>query len=292
MVVLLYSDTNYVLEGFSAEYSVTDCPFNCSGHGHCMNHTCVCEVAFIGEACEFEACPNQCGFTESRGLCEKIDGLYRCMCNSGFLGLDCSLDTRSSAGNAWHLLGRASPSIQRTAHSGVYLKSLDRFYAFGGFDLNVPLGDLLAFDLATSRWANLSSVLPLSVPSNSSSNSSENSNGTAETIGDSTVPLPRYGHAQAAIQGDGFVLNGGQLSNGSLSDEFFFYDAPSNKWTLLASGSKIKPPPLTRHAMTVVNQTWVYLFGGGLSNGEFSSRLFRVNINSSGSPSFFCFEST
>jgi len=274
MVVLLYSDTNYVLEGFSAEYSVTDCPFNCSGHGHCVNNSCICEVAFVGEACEFEACPDQCGFTESRGWCEKIDGVYRCMCNTGFLGLDCSLDTRSSVGNSWHLLGRPTPGTHRTAHSGVYLKSLDRFYAFGGFDLNVPLGDLLAFDLTTSKWANLSSL-----PIPSQSNSSEANDTDSERM----VPLPRYGHAQAAIRDDGFVLYGGQLSNSSLSDEFFYYDAISNKWNLLAGHSKVKPPPLTRHAIAVVNQTWVYLFGGGLANGEFSSRLFRVNINLSGS---------
>lgn len=134
MVVLLYIDTNYVLEGFSAEYSVTDCPLNCSNHGHCVNHSCVCEAAFVGESCEFEACPDQCGFTESRGWCEKIDGVYQCVCNQGYIGLDCGLDPKSSLGNSWHLLGRGSQAMQRTAHGGVYLRNLNKFIVFGGFD--------------------------------------------------------------------------------------------------------------------------------------------------------------
>ena len=258
MVVLLYSDTNYVLEGFSAEYSVTDCPLNCSSHGRCVNHVCKCEAAYIGEGCQWEACPDQCGFTHSRGSCEKIDGIYRCVCNPGFLGLDCTLDTTSSTGNSWHWLGRGTSETQRTAHSGVLVHRLNRFYVFGGFDLNSPLEDLISLDLATSQWSNMT-------------------NSTEEW------PRPRYGHAMVALR-DGFVLYGGQLSNGSLSDELFYYDADQNRWQLLDSSDLAsRPPPLTRHTLTVVteptsNQTWIYVLGGGLSNGEFSSQLFRVRI--------------
>lgn len=268
MVVLLYSDTNYVLEGFSAEYSVTDCPFNCSSHGHCVNHTCICEAAFIGEACEYDACPDQCGFKESRGWCEKKDGTYQCVCNEGFLGLDCSLETKASVGNSWHLLGRTSAGA-RAAHDGVYLRTLNRFYAFGGFDLNAPLGDLLFFDLSASKWTNLTET-----------NVTEPSE---EELVNKTIssPHPRYGHAMVAL-GEGFVLYGGQLADGSLSDELIYYDALEDRWTTLAVDSQVSPPPLTRHTLAVVNKTWVYLFGGGMSNGEFSSKLFRIRINLTG----------
>ena len=259
MVVLLYSDTNYVLEGFSAEYSVTDCPLNCSGHGRCVNHQCKCEAAYVGEACEWEACPNQCGFTESRGSCEKIDGVYRCGCNEGFLGLDCSLDARSSTGNSWHWLSHGTQETKRTAHSGVLISRLNRFYVFGGFDLNSALGDLISFDITTSQWSNLT-------------NANESSSNT---------PRPRYGHAMGAID-DGFIIYGGQLANGSLSDELYHYDAVLHRWKLINVGT-FRPPPLTRHTLTIVetsdNQTWAYIFGGSLNNGEFSSKLYRILIS-------------
>lgn len=275
MVVLLYSDTNYVLEGFSAEYSVTDCPLNCSNHGHCVNHTCVCEVAFVGEACEFEACPDQCGFTESRGWCEKIEGVYQCVCNQGYSGLDCGLDMKSTFGNSWHLLGRGNEAMQRTAHAGVYLNTFNKFYTFGGFNLNVPLGDLLSFDMNSSKWSNLSSFTM-------NDDRTDGSEFQIEVPQEESIsPTPRYGHAMGALV-DGFVLYGGQLADGSLSSEFFYYDVLTSKWILLAGNSRVKPPPLTRHTLCIVNESSVYIFGGSMSNGEFSSRLYRVQFNSSG----------
>ena len=270
MIVLLYSDTNYVLEGFSAEYSVTDCPFNCSSHGHCVDHKCVCEAAYVGEACEFEACPDQCGFKESRGWCEKKNGLYQCQCNDGFIGLDCSLDMKSSTGNSWHLLSRAGG--QRTAHGGVYLKDLNKFFSFGGFDLNDPLGDLLSFDLATLAWANLTE------PNVTVEDVTEPSPIESALL---TAPRPRYGHAMAPLGETSFVLYGGQLPDGSISGELFHYDAVRDRWTLLADRSLVRPPPLMRHTLSAVNDS-LYVFGGGMVNGEFSSKLFRVRINSSG----------
>ena len=38
MLILLYSDTNFAMKGFRAEYSVSACPLNCSkdfDRGHC-----------------------------------------------------------------------------------------------------------------------------------------------------------------------------------------------------------------------------------------------------------------
>ncbi len=35
MLLVLFSDTNYVLSGFKAEYYVSDCPKNCSDQGTC-----------------------------------------------------------------------------------------------------------------------------------------------------------------------------------------------------------------------------------------------------------------
>jgi hypothetical protein len=178
----------------------------------------VCEAAFVGESCEFEACPDQCGFTESRGWCEKIDGVYQCVCNQGYIGLDCGLDTKSSLGNSWHLLGRGSQAMQRTAHGGVYLKNLNKFFVFGGFDLNVPLGDLLSFDMSSSKWSNLSSLAHNNESRFNESESIQNDDPLLEV----TAPKARYGHAMGALE-DGFVLYGGQFVDGSLSDDFFLF---------------------------------------------------------------------
>jgi hypothetical protein len=96
-----------------------------------------------------------------------------------------------------------------------------------------------------------------------------------------TAPKARYGHAMGALE-DGFVLYGGQFADGSLSDDFFYFDASRNEWTLLAGQSQVRPPPLTRHTLCVVNDSLIYIFGGSMANGEFSSKLFRVQVNISG----------
>ena len=84
MLILLYSDTNYVLDGFYAEFSVTSCPNNCSKHGMCINNTCFCENYWGGRDCSRPLCPNNCG---NGGICDE----KRCQCHKGWSGQACSL---------------------------------------------------------------------------------------------------------------------------------------------------------------------------------------------------------
>lgn len=79
MLILLYSDTNYVLNGFRAEFSVTDCPNNCSSHGECHNHRCFCENDWGGEDCSHRLCPDDCGRDKGHGNCE----IGKCVCRDG-----------------------------------------------------------------------------------------------------------------------------------------------------------------------------------------------------------------
>ena len=72
---------------------------------------------------------------------------------------------------------------------------------------------------------------------------------------------------------------GGILKNRSLSNDLWFYNTTSHSWKLLHHEGKFKPPPLTRHTMTLVNSTWLYIFGGSLQYGEFSSDMFRINLD-------------
>ena len=95
LLLLLYSDTNYVLAGFEAEYSVTDCPHNCSTQGQCVSGKCVCFPKYAGLDYSLPLCPNECGNAADWGICKKDPaGSFKCQCNQGFVGDDCSLNEK------------------------------------------------------------------------------------------------------------------------------------------------------------------------------------------------------
>lgn len=97
MLILLYSDTNYVLDGFRAEFSVTDCPNNCTHHGKCINNTCFCENDWGGKDCSRALCPNNCS---QAGNC----GMKRCECSNEYSGQSCSLHKTHPEGNRYVFL--------------------------------------------------------------------------------------------------------------------------------------------------------------------------------------------
>ena len=94
LLLLLYSDTNYVLAGFEAEYWVTDCPHNCSDHGQCRHGKCFCNPKYGGPDCSLSLCPNDCGNAANWGNCTNTAGRFKCWCNQGFVGDDCSLNEK------------------------------------------------------------------------------------------------------------------------------------------------------------------------------------------------------
>lgn len=139
MLILLYSDTNYVLNGFRAEFSVTDCPNNCSSHGVCFAHQCVCENDWGGEDCSHRLCPDDCGKSEGHGHC--IQG--KCVCRDGYSGYSCSLHNNDSVGHKWHWLSHTGGGLApRAAHTAIYLEETDALYVYGGYDLNKVLGKI------------------------------------------------------------------------------------------------------------------------------------------------------
>lgn len=76
MLILMYSDTNYVLDGFRASYFISNCLNNCHNHGKCIGHECVCHGEWLRPDCEFEACPHKCGEHKGQGKCLK--GVCHC----------------------------------------------------------------------------------------------------------------------------------------------------------------------------------------------------------------------
>lgn len=270
MLVMLFSDVNYTLNGFKAEYSITECPFNCSNHGECLNGTCSCEQLWKGEGCNIVVCPDECGFSQNKGACEFLRQPFRCNCSPGFSGYSCSLGSNDTVGNKWHMVapeGSGLPS--RMGHAGAYLPFVDRYYIHGGFTLNTVLGDFYFYDFDTKTWETVEAK------------EEEEKLGEHEDFNCGPIqhlePCPRYEHAIAAYS-DGFVLYGGILDNNSFSGELWFYNVTSHQWSLQATRSILTPPPLARHTLTVVDEYQLYLFGGNFENGSFSSLMFRINI--------------
>lgn len=75
-------------------------------------------------------------------------------------------------------------------------------------------------------------------------------------------------------------MYGGKLKSGLLSNELWFYNIYTKKWSLQAQNSLVQPPALTRHTLTLVEHTKsVYLVGGSNSKGYFSSKIFCIQLN-------------
>eukprot|EP00057_Strongylocentrotus_purpuratus_P028165 XP_011682639.1 PREDICTED: putative protein tag-53 [Strongylocentrotus purpuratus] len=71
MLIYMYSDRNYNLLGFDATYTIEDCPYGCSGHGTCVDHSCVCNSGYHGDGCERLSCPYECGSEWNQGVCQQ-----------------------------------------------------------------------------------------------------------------------------------------------------------------------------------------------------------------------------
>lgn len=313
MLVLLYSDTNYVLDGFRAEFSITDCPNNCSNHGVCFNHRCICDNDWGGQDCSKKLCPDKCGNHLGRGSCKQGE---RCICNPLYSGQACNLFKNDSTGNKWHWLSHSEGGLQpRAAHSAVYMEETDSLYIFGGYNLNTVLANLEVYHFRTSTWKDengqilsdkgIRTIEPGSIAQlfehagpdwehkwglNSGTSFlkhlfysvSDNSTHVRRRQRHSRIqdehskPAPRYGHASCTIM-RGFVIYGGKLQNGSLSNELWYYDAEMKQWEPRGLFSIYQPPKLTRHTLTCVDNL-IYLFGGSTENGEFSSLLYVMKL--------------
>ncbi|XP_047489262.1 multiple epidermal growth factor-like domains protein 8 [Penaeus chinensis] len=347
MLILLYSDPNYALDGFVAEYYVTGCPLNCSSHGTCENNVCICDELYTGSGCEYQHCPENCGIAYNRGHCFKPQPTARepkpapyCQCNEGYFGDGCSLSLADNEGGNWYWLWRGGgPLNSRTSHASVYLPHLDRLFVYGGYNLNHILGDLLIYDFGTSGWVNVSDPASQSrlsrrlnsqrtvrlkgMVENHIANSSLLKNLTFSVNSNNTVsvklknlqsdnprvrrmirpseelnhtpashnlrvvsPGARYGHAME-VYDKHFVLFGGKMISGEVSNELWLYNTTLDEWRLLkgqegdpadSNQRGNGPPGLMYATLTLVDNQWIYLFGGSLEHGEFSNRMYRINL--------------
>ncbi|KAL8608232.1 hypothetical protein ACOMHN_016687 [Nucella lapillus] len=251
MLLYLYSDRNYLKDGFDAFYFIYDCPWNCSNNGICTNHTCHCHPGYYGDGCQHKMCVNDCS---GHGTCVPVSKtMKRCQCDAGYAGHFCNLSLDSAAGQGvWYMLQPADSGFKgRTSHTAVFMEDSDCLWVFGGFDLNSVLHDLSRYCFQTNQWESL-------------------------TVSD-PWPQPRSDHAMAAYR-DGFFIFGGLLADGSHSDELWFFNVTSERWALKAQNSSVIPYGVTGHTLTSVSD-WLYIIGGKTQDRVSRDDVFRINAS-------------
>lgn len=250
MLIYFFSDRNYVRKGFTAQYRVTGCAHNCSGHGDCdpVSRQCVCEPGWRGMACDVEVCPHLCG---PYGTCDR--GTQTCACDRGYAGVECSLSLTSRTGQSqWHLVAPSDSGFTpRSGHSGAFISSTKRLYVFGGNAFRQYLNDMLYFDFTINQWVAVNMNI--------------------------VWPSPRHGHAMTTFNDD-IYMYGGQLETGVQSSQLWKFNPATEEWTVLAQLSAVQPPGVSYHTLTLVEDRWLYVFGGRTTHGDFSSAMYRYDL--------------
>ena len=247
MLIFLYSDTNYVLEGFHARYTVQDpCGSKCSGHGRCTHNRCACDEGWAGLECDQVACPSNC--TDPQGTCNAMS--RRCICKDGWAGAACDKPTEN---NQWHsIVPSGVPTYQqertfkpRMRHTAVYDQGRDAVYIFGGISFGQYFSDLLEFNFTTRVFS---------------------------AAGNGLSPAPRYAHT-AVMHSDGLMyVYGGTTQNGTVGD-LWTWNPSTRAWSLIhatpgcstraiSNCTSIHPPRIAGHTATLVDDTSFFVIGG------------------------------
>ncbi|XP_074634355.1 multiple epidermal growth factor-like domains protein 8 isoform X4 [Acropora palmata] len=250
VLINLYHDQDFNFHRFTLNYTIENCTNGCSGQGSCVNGYCQCNKLYLGKDCDLHACPSRCLSAEGHGKCNFSQGY--CECNPGFIGESCSLSTMTDAdSNKWFNISSTSLVFTpRIAHSVLYVERSDTLLAFGGYNLSTVFDDLLRFDFKSSTWTVIS---PRAIH-----------------------PSGRFSHS-ANLYGDSMVLFGGESQNGSLHNDLWLHDITHDRWTELTVNDTTKPPPVTEHTATVVDDK-LYIFGGRTTNEGFSSAMYWYSL--------------
>lgn len=225
-----YSDAAYNMSGFNISYSINSCPRNCSNNGVCVGDRCTCDAEFEGEACEKPICPNGCS---GKGSCDKTN--HRCICNYGYVGLDCSQVKHKGY---WSLVSTTNIPHGRALHQAVLHK--EAMYIIGGefFSQHEPF--LIKYDMKLKKWYNVD----LSTP---------------------TEPERRFGHS-AIVYNHTIYVYGGILPNGTITSELWAFNIIDAAWNIVIGHSISNsdfccPIASVGHTATLVNNGMIIIFG-------------------------------
>ncbi|EDO43458.1 predicted protein, partial [Nematostella vectensis] len=253
MLLNLYSDTNYVLKGFTANYSIANCTNGCSGHGACDSGVCQCQSQWHGVSCNLPWCPDNCNQGSGQGFCNNVAGF--CACAVGYTGDSCSLSLLNNTGdNMWYpMVTESAIFTPRTSFGGVYFNSADSIYIFGGFNLNKIFDDILEFNISSGQWRKIITSDP--------------------------KPMGRHSHT-VSLYKDSLLVFGGDTGTG-LSNELWQFNLTSRLWAQLAVSDPNTPPPVVDHTANIVGDK-LYVYGGRTANTSFSSAMFMYSLSPGG----------
>ncbi|XP_037944617.1 attractin-like protein 1 [Teleopsis dalmanni] len=199
-----FSDDAYNMSGFNLSYKVNGCPtsseaLNCSGHGKCVDGTCICDPLYRGEACNTAVCPNNCSEDKDQGEC-KIEE-ERCICKKEFGGNDCS---QLKATGVWSTIHpKQSTSPQGTASHGAAVWR-DTLHIIGG-ESYVPGELMTTYDFNGNVWE------------------------TLHVKEASSAPEKRYA-VSTVMYGDKIFIYGGVVKNKGITNELWAFDASAKTW--------------------------------------------------------------
>jgi len=264
MLILLYSDPNYVLEGFTAQYHVSPCPLNCSGRGECTKksndstlYECNCHEQSSGFACQnrFQTnnlilvSPNNANSTIS----DSEENSNKSSSSEASQEIFATSEEQDISDSPLLITAAWQSRFARVDHSAV--KIGESLWIYGGFDLNRILSDLVTLDLRN----NFVKII-----------------GDRNVSANSTWPAGRFGHSAVQIS-QGFIIHGGKNDKRKINDELYVYNISNGEWIELKDPSI---PALMYHSMTRTASQEIFVYGGGTPAGGFSSALYRFNEDS------------
>lgn len=267
LLILHYTENAYqTWPIFSIDYSITDCPLNCSNNGICVNNTCICDKFHTGIVCQFELCSNNCS---NLGNCAPspindtclIETKYFCNCKSNIIGQYCNIDLNQTEFNSIKsekLFFNEQLFSARASHASVYDPISDSIYIYGGRNYELIYSDLLLYSIQTNKWHNLTNcdMIMMARPNER--------------------PKSLWAHTLNII-GDTLILFGGISDTGLISNELWFYNLTKNRWQRKSIvGATI--PGLAFHVSVVVDAKWLYIHGGYLQDSSISADLYCLNI--------------
>ncbi|EDQ86704.1 uncharacterized protein MONBRDRAFT_38323 [Monosiga brevicollis MX1] len=269
MLLMFYSDTNYVLRGYDGIVQAVPCVDVCA-HGTCIDAQCRCAPGWTGPNCAKLACPSNCS---GHGSCSEPHN--RCVCEPGYAGDACEQPTTSGT---WWTISPTDPVFgMRQQMASCYTQSA--WYVFGGYSFDTVHRDLVAFDFETGVWQLLHG-------------------------GGNMGPSARQLATLVALDNEQLLLYGGVYSGQVLADLWSF-DLLTSSWTQLDpqldctsfclantdahrasqtltlmacphAPANCSLPPLAGHSAVMAEDS-MYLIGGRSETDAFESRQFRYD---------------
>jgi hypothetical protein len=156
--------------------------------------------------------------------------------------------------STWYVVAPDATGFKPHAgHAGVFVESLNSLFIFGGNSLNQIFSDLVQYDFDKNHWQEVVRAQ------------------------DAEWPEARHNHVMVSF-GNRIYLFGGTLANTSHSNELWLYDLDLQSWSLRAINSSVRPKAVASHTLTIVDDEWIYLFGGRTDLGEYVSDIYRIHL--------------